>query len=416
MPASLKAFQSVLCSVIFAATATATAAQSPAQTPPLPPEQLATYRMHCGEDIASIGLDEVDGARLSFDTRGKLVTIGICVDQFQIGAAYEVENVAEALTFMAWRDAEPLWPLAEAKWGNDLGKLRADLRELAISAPGSTEFGLLLNKRTDLVRSTAFSLSRLGYDEEALALLDEEIARLTDKPGKRRRKFDFERVMAAIAYASITSQDKGDSAGAQWLGAHIASMPADHEHRLNAEINRAAFLAESGQYQAAIDLLAPAYVQFIAAQDNGKQYKIGGSDREFAWILACAYHGIGSAEAGPYIRIVNSAEEEPQDQYLGSTKRSSTIKLRMAACMNDQDAYFATMFSEGFGALSGIWSEVQSPQKSSYFFFRPEWTFPATVQDQYLERYRILPDSYASALARWQPVGRPVGRFREPTE
>lgn len=382
----------------------------------VPPEALDAYRAQCGNDIPSFVSSEGEGIRISFDTRGSFAMVTVCIDEYKVAASREIVSLDEALTFVALRDAEALWPQAEAKWGYDMARLRADLRALATTTKEKTEIGRLMSGKTDVIRARAFALARIGYHEEALGLLDVELTRLSTGRLVRRKGLDFERVMTGIGTASVMAQYRGDAAGAASLKAFLDRVPSDNRFLVNTEINLAAHLVESGQYREALELLEPAYAEFRALQGDTKSYKIGGSDREFAWILACAHHGLQSGEASPYIRIVNSAEEVPQDQYLDTTKRSSMIKLRMAACMNDQDTYFDLMFSPAFGTMSGIWGAVQSPRKSSDFFLSEDWDLHPAVKEKYLARYRILPDSYADALNAWHADGSLPNRLRLETE
>ncbi|WP_252257819.1 hypothetical protein [Erythrobacter aurantius] len=394
--------------VLGAALLGAAPAVAQDRPPPLeiPEEMLADYRQYCGDGIPSFAIDvgdPLENLRTSFDTNGQFAVTTVCVDEFKFGLAYEIRSVSEALTFLALREAEPVWSVAEAKWGSDLGKLRADLRNAALSGESETAFRQITSGQTDKVRGAAYELAKIGYFEEALGLLEAEAARLGTERMLLRRRLDFERVLVALASATIISHASGDAEAAAQLGAFIAATPDTNQHLLNAKINRAAFLAESGQYREAVELLEPAYREFRAFQEDARNYKISGSDREFAWILACAHLGLGrTLDAQPYLEIVNSAEETPKDQYLPQTKPSSVIKLRLAACTNDQAEYFKILYSGSFARLTGIWSEVQAPHPSLEFHFRPEWELPEDIRERYLATYRILPDSYADALAGWK--------------
>lgn len=372
----------------------------------IPEEMLADYRQYCDDRIPSFAIDlgdALEGVRTSFDTSGEFAVTTVCVDEFEFGLSYEIRSVAEALTFLALREAETVWPVAEAKWGRDLGRLRADIRKAALSGESETAFRRLTSGQTDKVRAAAYELAKIGYFEEALDLLGKEAERLSTARMLRRRSLDFERVMVALARATIISHASGDAEAAAELGSFIAAAADTNQHLLNAQINRAAFLAESGQYREAVDLLEPAYRNFRALQEDWRTYKIGGADREFAWILACGHLGLGNAlEAQPYLEIVNSAEETPQDQYLPRTKPSSIIRLRLAACTNDPDEYFNVLFSGVFARLTGVWSGLQAPHGTLEFHFRPDWEMPEDVRERYLVKYRILPESYADALAGWK--------------
>ena len=408
------ALKTVMAAVIAGAFVAIPAAAQPAPPlAPMPAELLEVYRAQCGSDIPSFASRDGEGIRISFDTRGEIAVLSVCIDEHQVAATREIVSLDEALAFMALRDAEALWPQAEAKWGNDMAQLRTDLRALAMKTKEETEIGRLMDGKTDVIRARAFALAGIGYFEEALGLLDEELARLSTERMMRRRGRDFERVMTGVGVASVMAQYRGDAAGAASLKAFLDRVPSENGYLVNVEINLAAHLVESGQYREALELLEPAYAKFRTIQGNTKSYVIGGSDREFAWILACAHHGLNNPKASQYMGIVNSAEELPQDQYLETTKRSSMIKLRMAACMNDQDTYFDLMFSTAFGSMSGIWAAVQSPRKSDEFFLRKDWDVSPGVTAKYLERYRILPDTYTAALNRWQ-ADEPLGNRLQP--
>lgn len=411
MRSTLKILLAMVLAGAFAAVPAGAQTAPPAAD--IPAEMLDVYRAQCGDDIPSFASTDGEGIRISFDTRGTLAVLGVCIDEHKVAATREIVSLDEAFVFVALRDAEALWPQAEAKWGNDMAQLRADLRALAMKTKDETQIGRLMDGKTDVIRARAFALSEIGYFEEALGLLDAELTRISTGRMMRRRGRDFERVMTGIGAASVSAQYRGDAAGAASLKAFLARVPSDNRFLVNIEINLAAHLAESGQYREALELLEPAYEKFRALQGNTKSYKIGGSDREFAWILACAHHGLNNTQASDYMRIVNSAEETPQDQYLDTIKPSSMIKLRMAACMNDQDTYFDLMFSPAFGSMSGIWAAVQSPRKSDDFFLREDWDVQPTVKAKYLERYRILPDSYAAALNRWQAGAPPRNRLQQ---
>lgn len=396
--------------LLAAALAAPVAAQSSASSG-IPEEMQEAYRDHCDPDIPSFDIEipipESDGdaalnARTSFDTSDPFAIVAVCIDEYGIGAATEIRSISEALSFMALREAEALWPMAEAKWGNDLGTLRADLRRAALMRKSSTAYATLMRGRTDSVRAMAYDLANIGYYDEATTALDEEAARLNTGRIARNRRFDFERVMVAIARATVVSKAQGDAAGAAVLKAFLASTPATNTHLLNAKINMAALLAESGQHHEALSVIEPAYQEFRGFQEDSSGYKIGGSDREFAWILACSNIALGNVQAATdYVAIVDTAQETPADRFLPRTKPSSMIKLRLAACTDNQEEYLNVLFGGTFARLSGAWADLQAPGGSFEFYSLGSWKLPEEREQQYLAKYRMLPESYSAALSGW---------------
>ena len=364
---------------------------------------LQTYADFCGEGMLSAVISGGQVERVTFSTEsGRYAQLTVCDDKHEIALGTPIEFIDTALVFMAFRPFEKFWPAAEAKWGADLSLLRQDIRAEVFSKSLSTRYGKMMNRRVDRARARAATLDGIGYHEEGLELLGVERDRLLSERSLKRTSLSFERVMTASGTANILANWKGQKSAAESLAAFKRLLPDDHGHMINLEINRAAYLAEAGEFQAALDLILPTYEEFKVFQRNSITYRIGGSDREFAWIIACAYSRLGQAEkAEPYLEIIDTAKEKPADQYLSETKRSSSIKLRLAGCMDDPQRYFATMFSGEVPPLSSAWVEMQFGHHSNSYYFQSGWTMPDDVQQKYSAKYRKLPIALRAASYRW---------------
>jgi hypothetical protein len=348
------------------------------------------------ERYFSLTTKDVDYAVLAF-----------CHKKAAVASILRIRNVDSALMFLAYRPFEPLWSAAERKWGSGLEILRDRLRKDA-RRNAETIYKVFDRSRTDRARGHAFALLGVGDDERALEVINEELSRLTTEKQLRRSSRGFSRGMAAIGRAAIIDIVDGPEAAARSLGEYLAiSPPNDKQYVVNPIINRAAYLAESGQYQAALDLLHPAFDAYTGGRFGTAGYNIRGSDREFAWILACAYTGLGDEKsARPYFDVLDSAKEAPRDIYLlGNTKRSSTIKQRYAACVNDPRYFYEIAFSGVIPALEPSWLDFQPGRKGNYLQLRDDWSVPAEQIERYQEHYRMLPQRFTPALSRWTVVG-----------
>jgi hypothetical protein len=331
------------------------------------------------------------------------LSVMACIDRLQVGFPVPIETIEAALVFLSYKPFAPFWPVAEAQWGPGLERLREDLAQEA-RRKSATTAGLdgLVRSRTAAELNVARALLPLGYFAEAKDRLDARIDDVIANRASGTRDLDFDLVMLAAVRASVVDAELGPGAAARFLDEFASRVPIEPDLLVNLAINRAAYLVESERYEEALALLNPAYEQFQAGVAEQENYQIAGSQREFAWILACAHARLGAEQASQsYARLVTSAEETPTDSYLQRTKPSTYIKLRMYRCMNDSSGYFGTWRDANEPILSRAWLDFQLAKRRAFVGVERDWaTLPEAAALS--GEYRQLPDEYIPALTRWQ--------------
>ncbi|MBD3730102.1 MAG: hypothetical protein IE933_10390 [Sphingomonadales bacterium] len=377
-----------------------TVAAPPAQ--PIDPH----YTAYCAKDRLSVPYDGGPVNRLTFfSDEGKPALIALCSDRYRSAAILQVEDLRSALAFMAYKPFAPFWPAAEQRWGADLGKLRADVKADAEETDGSTySYGHMVTSKTARIIDQAHRLTDIGYFGEALALLDTREADLIRKAGDEPHYGDygFDLAMLAITHASTLTAQHGPGAAADYLASFSETHDVGPDYAINLAINRAAYLAEAERADEALAVLLPAWQLFRGDTTAPENYQISGSDREFSWILGCAYWQQGKRDkAERYIASVDSAVEQPADPFLAKTKRSTLIRLRMHACMDDADGYFASWDQAQEPILSAAWIEFQRGATTGVVSNRKPWIENDPRAAKIGAKYRQLPESYQPALHRW---------------
>ena len=102
---------------------------------------------------------------------------------------------------------------------------------------------------------------------------------------------------------------------------------------VNATVSRAALLAEWGRYSEALYAIETAESVF---DEQNKGDRIPGSDRQFAWIRACALQGLGRiAEAEKaFARALGDREWRDPDFVIQNDRE---VQLRARFCMRQAD-------------------------------------------------------------------------------
>ena len=108
-----------------------------------------------------------------------------------------------------------------------------------------------------------------------------------------------------------------------------------------------------------------------------------------------------AARLGLRLQDVDSAVEQPADPFLAKTKRSTLIRLRMHACMDDADGYFASWDQAQEPILSAAWIEFQRGATTGVVSNRKPWIENDPRAAKIGAKYRQLPESYQPALHRW---------------
>lgn len=255
--------------------------------------------------------------------------------------AKDIQTADEALALLADRRFAFLWPALLDWAGPDLGKLRAfsvaDAAAnyavgLAVTAPNSTAESSVRPK-TMLLLKYAEALHHAGRIDEASDVL----RRARDA---MQRRDDWERaewVMVSNRMASY-AYSRGDVDGAIKILDDAQRDFADGSYGINFEVNRAVYLVLSGRYAlalSAIDTARTHYDAFARQEDEGGP--VPGSDRQFAWIKACALQGLGRKAEARAALAPALASEEPQDDYF-KLDTNTAILERAYKCMSDTAA------------------------------------------------------------------------------
>ena len=91
------------------------------------------------------------------------------------------------------------------------------------------------------------------------------------------------------------------------------------QYAINARVNRAALLLRRNLYADALAVIDPAWRQWQASPAYDK---VGGSERQFAWIRACALNGLGRHdEADQAFRPVLDARESKDRDFVIDSDR-----------------------------------------------------------------------------------------------
>ncbi|GAA4643794.1 hypothetical protein GCM10023115_17540 [Pontixanthobacter gangjinensis] len=343
--------------------------------------------------------------RLGFITNsGRYAQIAVCADMFGFAQLFPIKETRAALVFMSYKRMEQFWPAAEEKWGSDLSKLRETLREdNGYVPPSEYMYGRMVSASTRQSITQAKSLDYLGYTTTGLKELQERVDEIATPKRRRNSADQFDLTMLAITYAAILVNSDGAQTAADYLSDFMGQHDVGADYLTNLKINQAAYLAEAGHHRDALELLEPTYDEYRQGETMSLNYKVSGSDREFSWILACGHIGEGNAEkARPYLNVVETADELPDDAYLSETKRSSLIKMRFYRCTNDQDQYYSVWESSDISELSAVWLDFQrAAAKARFSGVRREWTHNSSRAQAIFADYRQLPERFTPALNGW---------------
>jgi tetratricopeptide (TPR) repeat protein len=258
-------------------------------------------------------------------------------------------------------------------------------------------------------KSKAFS--RLGYrdlaissHEKLLAAYDQKIEKRKGKPLSMDDQWEWFSLRSSYLNVRMANGDVDQAIAGYELLAKDGRIYS--EYRINAKVNLAAGYAEQGQFADALNMINEAKREFDGFQEDPQDYKLTGSDRHFAWIKACALHGLGkSEEAKPLISFVLSAPEKPVDQY-ADVYFTSSIERRLYACMGDVDRMADSFYGLKISPLYG---------HPASLVLQPELVTTKPGYNAYLKKLRehpkmkaaassfiILPSTLISALNGWK--------------
>lgn len=321
-------------------------------------------------------------------------------------------DVGTALAILADTRLEPLWPQIAAILGPDGTALRDENFAAAEAAwrrgraPALTQNRGTMESMNDAdaraVLDYALDLDRAGRNDEALDLL----ARVMPQPTNGR--LGDERQYEYLSYSLRRAQNLYNNRRFDEAIAELERLEANEliylDYRINATVNKAAYLVELGRHAEGLAAIDKALDHFRAG--GGDAMRIDGSSRQFAWIRACALHHLGRRDEARTALWPLDRAPERQIAANAAIPASSSIALRAAFCLDD-DARLAEVLRLRNGAAYP-WAFANILQAN--------WNPQIAGQSETLRRalarlqaegvefpVRQLPDSYRAALAGWRP-------------
>jgi tetratricopeptide (TPR) repeat protein len=310
-------------------------AQAAPVAPPAPPPPPILVRPVPSAPLAETQVDSRLGRlTLRLDAMGSQMVISGYKDGVFVGSM-PIDSPAAALVILADRELEPMWrPLLD--WaGRDLTVLRD--RTVAVAEEGWRQ-GVARRQARNAVESLsqdpsvrallvyAHALSAAGQDGRAIEVLQQWI----DEGAQSADPYDVTMVAIRLAAIHWNRRDLDKTLAALMAGR--AYVKEDRDYRTNIDINRAAFLAESGRYAEALKL------HDQAIEDFGKSgYELAGGLRQFAWIRACALHGLGRAEDAAKAMAATKVGGDVQFHRGAILPPAAEVRLRGYRCLRDKD-------------------------------------------------------------------------------
>ena len=412
----------LLAGALMAAPLAAQKRNGPPVSPkPLPvdPRQInpftkKLYSEQCGDKAVHPAIEGFPAdMRLAFRTEaGAPAALVICVDEVEIALLSPINTLDSALVFMSYQPFAPFWPAAEARWGNDLGLLREELRNVpAEDLLAGYPYGDLMMRRSALVLAGSTRARAVGDYDRARSMVQGELDLIAAENAARAAKGKgpgdngFETALLIIRLGNITADRDGPAAGAELIADLVQRYPVPAEYRANTDMNYAAMLAEAGRTKEALAVVRPMAAGFNVNPKDPDRYVIAGSMREVGWIMACALTREEGAEAAaPYAAMVKAYGQQPVDEYLNWTKATVTIELRLDKCLGDPQRAVAAVQANKPSALSPVWLEFQEQGARAIVGHKPLPGLVAAAQAAgLLADYRQLPESYWPALKGWLP-------------
>lgn len=375
-----------------------------AQSANRPPVQVRSNGCDPGSELPLVGVSSERACLVERDN-----WLHILVSDKRSGQALALLPLEreQILGFLASTRLEPVWPRLMEFVGEDGSGLREALRRraVAIRQGGNATAGRNspldhFNSGSTLstMRASIF-LADAGDFDEAYALLEARIARL-EALERLSDDQQFDLLSLMLQRGQITRRRLDNSALIgiyQQIERHPRISAA---YRLNAMVNRAATLAEAGEAQAALELVNRAQEQF----NESRSLNVPGSDRQFAWIRACALKQLGELEAASrQFDLVEAASPEFRGA-VGTIASTESIVLRAAFCMDDDELLARELRGTGRELL----------ERGALLFQRglawPDTRRPAAIERVrgrfaargHMQAIRELPDSLIPALNRWQ--------------
>jgi len=378
----------------------------------LSPQTVAAQPMGVVSSPAPTGIVETATARLAVEFRliqGSAVLLVSDADGKLPGTTFfYINSPDDALRFLADPRYSFLWKALTDWAGEDLGKLRdryllMNRKAMEEDAPGSARNTAESSTRpsTRAVLQYASALADTGNIDAARKLL------LSQLPGMNLASNDgrSDWVLVRIRLAQLLARSGRQTEALETLAATPKEVRASG-YALNMDVNRAAILAETGHYAEALQAIDAGQGSFKAyKRPKGERgARVSGSERQFAWIRACALHGLGrEQEAQELIKSIDQSRPRP-DVFV--VQPNVLVLTRAYACMGDHMRYSDALLAEFANRQPIIGSTiivqpayVGSGSKAA---FVKELHDDPRIKALAPKQVRILPPELGPALNHWQ--------------
>lgn len=302
----------------------------------------------------------------------------------------------DILPLLADERLAAFWPLIDRWAGEDLQLLvsrrlaqrRAGWRQ-GYAAPPATTGESLMRARARALAQYAQALIDAGREDEAVSLLDRELATMRVRSARERQEWALLSNMAAGAVVAMGRSDEG-IARFRALSDQLGTDPV----ALNARISMAATLADGGRHSEALVMEEEVRRAFLAAAGDRQ---MPGSMLFFDMIRACALKGLGRDEEGDRLMAAVAAAAQPTERHV-IPPEGVMIAARGHSCRRDPAGLAATWMRDiASGTLAPRSMLLAQPalrvrhlDGATFAAARAEWPQPATM--------RVLPARYETWL------------------
>lgn len=243
---------------------------------------------------------------------------------------------ADALMLLADRRLEFLWapltdwtgPSLERMRARMIRRFRSAMETARPDAPSANTSESTVRPRVRALLQYARMLDLTGHGADAEEMLRGQLSTMRFKQGGGWRGIEWSSVATAIAVSRVLRDDR---AGAIAEYATMERAMGRSPYTVNAIVNRAASLAMDGQYVSALATVDQAWARYLKENQGDK---VPGSERQFAWIRACALSGLGrDADARVQERVLRDDRELYDDHFV--IEPDNDLLVRSAKCRRD---------------------------------------------------------------------------------
>ena len=208
--------------------------------------------------------------------------------------------------------------LLRARAAADVGLPNGDPRGPAEETSGALQASILQYARI---------LTQSGHRKEAINTLNRQLSLTTATADSK-----YDRMMLVIKLASILFEGGDTSQAIEVLDKQVKDATTLPDARLNYQVALAQYLARSGSYNRALEIITNASAQFsVSTPQDSESVKVPGSDAQFSWIRACALNGVGREAESRTIMASLDTASHPVD--LSPLIRQ--VRLNAFLCMKD---------------------------------------------------------------------------------